>query len=69
MTSRNEIDQKEIKNMLTDEVKLHPEIYYRSHKEHWNRDRRINIFDGIAAILCITSKYLYFLWYSVENTF
>ena len=40
------------------EIKLHPEISDNAHSDHSNRDVRIAIFEGISALLGITSEYL-----------
>ena len=60
MSTQEEID---LKNRLIDEIRLHPEIYDKSHVEHSNRDRRINIFDGIATLLGISSEYSVCMFY------
>ena len=58
MTSQEEID---LKNHLTDEIHLHPEIYDKCHEEHFNWSRHISIIDGIAMLLGISSEYLFYI--------
>ena len=60
MTSREKID---LKNHLIDEIRLHPEIYDKCHKEHSNCDRCIGIFDGIVMLLGIYSEYLFHIFH------